>query len=302
MLSIRGAYMSIKLDLYKIFCEVAKCESFSKAAKSLYMTQPAISQAILQLEDELEIRLFTRTPRGVVLTNEGQILYQYVNSAINLINVGETKLMESKNLMSGELRIGVGDTISRYFLLPFLERFHRLYPNIKLKIINRTTLELCSLLKSGEVDIGICNLPIEEPSLEIIELIDIHDIFVCGEKYKDRFTTPLSFEEISSFPLILLELKSNSRQYVEKYILSKGVKIEPQIELGSHDLLLEFAKINLGISCVIREFSQVYLQDKTLYEIKLAEEIPKRSIGVCFLKSVSLSPSAAKFVEDLENR
>jgi DNA-binding transcriptional LysR family regulator len=290
MLSIRGAYMSIKLDLYKIFCEVAKCGSFSKAAKSLYMTQPAISQAILQLEDELEIRLFTRTPRGVVLTNEGQILYQYVNSAINLINVGETKLMESKNLMSGELRIGVGDTISRYFLLPFLERFHRLYPNIKLKIINRTTLELCSLLKSGEVDIGICNLPIEEPSLEIIELIDIHDIFVCGEKYKDRFTTPLSFEEISSFPLILLELKSNSRQYVEKYILSKGVKIEPQIELGSHDLLLEFAKINLGISCVIREFSQV------------AEEIPKRSIGVCFLKSVSLSPSAAKFVEDLENR
>lgn len=294
--------MSIKLDLYKIFCEVAKCESFSQAAKSLYMTQPAVSQAIMQLEGELEIRLFTRTSRGVVLTNEGQILYEYASSAINLINVGEKKLMESKNLMSGDLRIGVGDTISRYFLLPFLEGFHNQYPNIKLKIINRTTLELCTLLKSGEVDIAICNLPVEDSSLKIRKLLDIHDIFICGEKYKDRIAMPLTLEEIASFPLILLEPKSNSRQYVEKHILSKGVKIEPEIELGSHDLLLEFAKINLGISCVVKEFSQEYLKKGILYEVKLAEEIPKRGIGVCFLKSVSLSPAATKFVEDLESK
>lgn len=294
--------MPVKLDLYKIFCEVARCGSFSKAAKSLYMTQPAVSQAISQLEMELDIRLFIRTPRGVVLTNEGGILFEYANSAINLINVGEKKIIESKNLMAGELRIGVGDTISRYFLLPFLEKFHSLYPNIKLKIINRTTLELCILLKSGEVDIAICNLPIKDSTLKIRKLMDIHDIFVCGEKYKDKISVPLSFSEIAELPLILLETKSNSRRYVEKYILSKGVKIEPEIELGSHDLLLEFARINLGISCVVKEFSKDYLENEILYEIELAEKIPKRSIGVCFLKSVSLSPAATKFVEDLESR
>ncbi|SHD78156.1 LysR family transcriptional regulator [Schnuerera ultunensis] len=266
--------MSIKLDLYKIFCKVAKLGSFSKAAKSLYMTQPAVSQAIMQLESELEIRLFTRTPRGVVLTNEGEILFEYANSAINLINVGEKKIIESKNLMAGELRIGVGDTISRYFLLPFLEEFHSKYPKIKLKVINRTTLELTDLLKSGEVDVAICNLPVKDSTLEIMELMDIHDIFVCGEKYKDRISIPLSFNEIADLPLILLEPKSNSRLYVEKYILSKGVKIEPEIELGSHDLLLEFARINLGISCVVKEFSKEYLKNKLIYEVKLCEEIP----------------------------
>ena len=292
--------MSIKLDLYKIFCEVAKFGSFSKAAKSLYMTQPAVSQAIMQLESELEIRLFTRTPRGVVLTNEGEILFEYANSAINLINVGEKKIIESKNLMAGELRIGVGDTISRYFLLPFLEKFHCEYPKIKLKVINRTTLELTDLLKSGEVDMAICNLPVKDSTLEIMELMDIHDIFVCGEKYKDRISIPLSFNEIADLPLILLEPKSNSRLYVEKYILSKGVKIEPEIELGSHDLLLEFARINLGISCVVKEFSKEYLKNKLIYEVKLCEEIPKRAIGVCFLKTVSLSSAATKFVQDLE--
>lgn len=290
-----------KLDLYKVFCQVAECESFSKASKILYMTQPAVSQAIMQLEKELDIRLFTRTPKGVNLTKEGQLLYEYTSSAINLISVGEKKLEEVKNLMVGDLQIGVGDTISRYFLLPFLEKFHSKYPNIKLKIINRTTLELCEMLKSGEIDIALGNLPIKDSSLEIRKCIDIRDVFVCGEKYKEKLSKPISLEELAELPLILLETNSNSRLYVEKYMLSKGIEMKPEIELGSHELLLEFAKINLGISCVIKEFSQEYLKNGLLYEVKLTEEIPKRSIGICFLKNISLSPSSTKFVEILES-
>ncbi len=292
--------MITKLDLYKVFCQVGKSESFSKAAKELYMTQPAVSQAIMQLERELGLRLFTRIPKGVTLTNEGQILFEYVSSAINLINVGEEKLLEFKNLMLGDLKIGVGDTISRYFLLPYLEEFHNKYPNIKFKIINRTTLELCDMVKSGEIDIAICNFPIEDSSLETVDCIEVQDIFVCGEKLKERFMEPLTFEEVAELPLILLEPKSNSRRYLEKYMLSRGIKITPEIELGAHDLLLEFATINLGVACVVREFSQKYLENGTLYEVNTVEEIPKRTIGFCFLKSVSLSPVSRKFVEILE--
>ncbi len=146
-----------------------------------------------------------------------------------------------------------------------MEEFHSKYSNIKLRIINRTSLELCDLLKSGEIDIAICNLPIKDSQLEIIELIDIHDIFVCGEEYKDKISMPLNFNELAKLPLILLEPKTNSRRYVEKYILSKGIKIEPEIELGAHDLLLEFARINLGISCVVKEFSKEYLDNEYLY-------------------------------------
>ncbi|MBE6068000.1 DNA-binding transcriptional LysR family regulator [Clostridium pascui] len=293
--------MISKLDLYKVFCEVAKCESFSKGAKALYMTQPAVSQAIMQLEEGLEVRLFTRTPKGVVLTNEGKLLFEYANSAINLINIGEEKLLESKNIMLGELKIGVGDAISRYFLPTFLDKFHSDYPSIKLKIVNRTTLELCAMLKSGEIDIAICNFPIEDPSLVTKKCMDVQDVFVCGDKFKDTLSMPLSFEELSKLPLILLDNKSNSRRYVEKYILSKGIEISSEIELGSHDLLLEFAKINLGLACVIKEFSQEYLKSGVLYEVETVEEIPKRSIGVCFSKNASLSPASKKFLEILES-
>jgi len=288
--------MTSKLDAYRIFNEVSKYKSFSKAAKALYMTQPAVSQTIMNLEEELGTRLFTRTSKGVALTNDGQLLYEYISSAVNLIEMGEKKLSESKNLMVGEMKIGVGDTISKYYLLPYLERFHRDFPNVKLKIINRTTLELCRMLKSGEIDIAVCNLPVKDSALEILKCIDIHDIFVCGEKYKYLSIMPRSIEEIIQHPVILLESKSNSRQYVEKYFLSKGIKIQPEIELGSHDLLLEFAKFNFGISCVIEEFSQEYINSRAVYKIRLTEEIPERAVGFCFLKSVSLSAAADKFV------
>ncbi|NLM10240.1 MAG: LysR family transcriptional regulator [Clostridiaceae bacterium] len=288
--------MTSKLDSYRIFNEVSKHKSFSKAAKTLYMTQPAVSQTIMNLEQELGTRLFTRTSKGVVLTTDGQLLYEYVSSAVNLIEMGEKKLSESKNLMFGEMKIGVGDTISKYYLLPYLGEFHKDFPNVKLNIINRTTPELCRMLKSGELDIAVCNLPVKDPALEVQECIDIHDIFVCGEKYKYLTIEPRSIEEIMQLPVIFLESKSNSRQYVEKYLISKGIKIQPEIELGSHDLLLEFAKFNFGISCVIEEFSQEYINSGAVCKIRLIEGIPKRAIGFCFLKSVPLSAAARKFV------
>lgn len=290
-----------KLDLYRMFYKVGKCKSFSAAAKELYMTQPAVSQGIMQLEEILGIRLFTRTPRGVNLTNEGNRLYEYVSAAINLIETGEKKLLDSKNLTEGELKIGVGDTISRYYLLPFLKEFHEKYPNIKYKITNNTTLGLCEILKTGEIDIAICNLPINDSTLDIIECTDIHDVFVCGDKYKNLLPNKVSFKELAEFPLILLETGSNSRMYVDKYMTSKGIKLSPEIELGSHDLLLEFAKINLGISCVVKEFSLEYLKSGELHEIHTLEEIPKRSIGICFLKGVSLSPASFRFIEILRS-
>lgn len=294
--------MSVKLDYYKVFCTVANCKSFSGAAKKLYMTQPAVSQTIMQLEEELDSRLFTRRAKGVTLTTEGQILYEHVYAAMNMIEAGEERLKQSLNLLTGDLKIGVGDAISKFFLLPYLEYFHTEYPNIKLKIINRTTPEQCELLKSGEIDIAVCNLPIKDTAFEVREYFYVHDIFVGGENYKKFSKNPIHIEELNKIPLIFLEKKSNSRQYVEKYMVSKGIKINPEIELGSHDLLLEFARINLGVACVVKEFSKEYLEKKGLYEIRLMQPIPRRSIGCCFLKSVSLSPAATELLKIMDKK
>lgn len=288
-----------KLDLYRIFNVVSRNKSFSKAAQDLYMTQSAVSQAIMKLENELEIQLFYRTSKGTVLTNEGKLLNEHINLALGMINVGEEKIVEFKTLKTGQLRIGVGDTISRYFLLPYLEEFHARYPGIKLNILNGTTTEICDFIKSGKADVGICNLPIYDDQLQVIPCKEIQDIFVCGEKYKKLTNKPISLENLMGLPLIFLEKKSNSRMIVENFFNKKGLHVSPVFELGSYDLILEFTKRNLGISCVIEEFSRDYLERGDLYEIRLEEEIPKRSIGICYLKNVPISRAVKKFVESI---
>ncbi len=288
-----------KLDLYRIFHVVSRNKSFSKAAEELYMTQSAVSQSISKLEKELDIKLFNRTSKGVVLTSEGELLHDHVDSALSMIHVAEDKMLEFKTLKTGELRIGVGDTISRYFLLPYLEDFHARYPGIKLNIINGTTTEICSFIKSGKADVGICNLPIQDEQLQVMPCKGIQDIFVCGEKYKKITEKPISLEFLMRLPLIFLEKKSNSRMYIEHFFEKRGYQVSPVFELGSYDLVLEFTKINLGISCIIKEFSNDYLERGDLYEVMLEEQIPKRSIGICYLKNVPLSRAARKFVESV---
>lgn len=291
-----------KLDLYRIFNVVCQNKSFSKAAQELYMTQSAVSQAISRLEKDLELQLFYRTTKGVKLTNEGQLLNDHISSALGIIDIAEDKLLEFKQVKTGELRIGVGDTITRYFLLPYLEDFYRKYPGIKLNILNGTTTEICEFIKSGKADVGICNLPIVDEQLHVIPCKEIQDIFVCGRKYENMTEKPISLAELMELPLILLERKSNSRLYVENFLNKKGFQVSPVLELGAHDLVLEFAKINLGISCVIKEFSKEYLERGDLFEILLEENIPKRTIGICYLKNVPLSRAANIFVDSVQNQ
>ena len=289
-----------KLDLYRIFNTVGNNDSFSQAAKELFMTQSAVSQAISKLESSLKVQLFHRTSKGVQLTSEGKQLKEHVSSALGIIQMAEDNLTEFKTLRTGHLRIGVGDTISRYFLLPYLEEFHTAYPGIKLNILNGTTKEICSFVKEGKADIGFCNLPVTDGHLEVIPCQDIQDIFVCGEKYKKIAKKPVSFAYLLRMPLIFLEKKAVSRLYVEGFLKEKGYSISPAFELGSHDLLLEFAKINLGVSCVTKEFSKEYLDSGALYEVKLEEDIPKRSIGIVYLKNIQLTHAAKKFVDSIK--
>ena len=289
--------MNTKLEAYRVFCEVAENKSISKASEKLFISQSAVSQTIKQLEKELDMQLFIRNSKGVELTGSGEVLYQYSKSAVDLLNEGISRLQRIKELKEGELRIGAGDTVSRYLLSEKLETFHKKYPSVNLSIVNRTSYEAVELLKSGKIDVAFVNLPIEtDESIKITEYIDIHDIFVGSSNNKLYKTKTYSLSELSKLPLVLLEKKSNSRMYIDKFFLKNGFVLTPEIELGSHDLLLEFAKINLGAACVVKEFSKEYLDDKSLVEIKTEIPIPKRSIGIATLKSVDLSEAAKLFL------
>ncbi len=295
--------MDIKLEQYKFFCTAAESPSFSEAAKKLYITQSAISQQIRALESELGVTLFVRGKKGTKLTTHGELLYVYSKRALSEFENVESLFTRMRSLNEGSLRIGAGDTITRHFLLSVLERFHYEYPGIKIEIVNRVTNETLNKLKSGQIDIAFINLPVDSNShhdLVIREIGDLHDVFIAGKNYRHLENKTLSRNDIASLPLAMLEPKSNSRKAVDKYFESYNIQLNPEFELGSYDLLFDFAKRNLGIACITKEFAVSY-EDNDIFELTTDFELPKRSIGICTLKNLDVSPAVIKLIEMIED-
>lgn len=289
----------VNWELYKVFYLTAKSGSLSKAAKDLYITQPSVSHSIKLLEENLGLQLFARTSRGVELTTEGKLLYPYMEQAFNFISMAEDKLRELRHFERGEIKIGGSDSLCKHYLLPFLESFHKEFPHIQINLVHGTTPEIVKNLKDGKIDIGIGRLPIQDEQIHVKEGIMLQDCFVAGPKYRELAERDVTLEELLRYPIILFSRNSNSRNLITGFFREHGLSLEPEIELGSVDLLIEFAKIGFGISFVTKEFVAKELADRTLYEVKLSTPIPSTKIGIMTLKSVPLSKAAAEFVKKL---
>lgn len=289
--------MDAKLEQYRIFNAVAEAGSFSGAAEKLFVTQSAVSQSVKQLEQTLGVTLLLRTSKGISLTQEGAVLYEYTSAALEMLNTGSRRLTLFNELKEGELRIAAGDTVSSYYLLPRLEAFHRAYPDIKIQVVNRVTREAVEMVKRGTIDLAFGNLPIEEEGLVITPCLEVHDVFVAGKGFEHLKGKALSRAEIAALPLILLERKSNSRVFVDNEFLKSGSPLAANIELGAHELLLQFAQIGLGVSCVTKEFAGKYLQSGEVFELEMRKPLPGRAVGFCYPPKPGLTPAAVKFID-----
>lgn len=287
--------MSVKLELYRVFKEVAEAGNITAAAQTLFISQSAVSQSIKQLEAELQTRLFARNSRGVTLTADGRMLYEYVRSAMGLLETGEEKLSQSRDLQMGHLTIGASDTVTSQFLLPYLDRFHRQYPAIHIQIISGRSHKVLGLLQSGKVDIAFASTPQEGASLETFPCLATHSIFVAGAEYPCDFDHVYTLEEIARFPLILLERKASSRLYLEKYFLQNGLHLNPEIELGARSLLVDLAAIGFGVAGVTEEFVRRELESGRLRKLRTSFDIPPRSVDLCVLWDVPLTSAAQRF-------
>ena len=290
----------INLELYKVFCEVAKTGNISKAAEKLFVSQSAVSQAVMQLENRLGGRLFDRSARGVKLTAEGQALFSYVDNAVNIIENAREKIADMQSLRAGAIKLGASDTTCSLFLLPVLQRFNGLFPDIRISVTNLTTRESIALLKSGAVDLSFGNLPVDDdPSLEITPVMPIHDCFVTGGKYAFLANSALRLADLRDYPILMIDKTSNSRRQMDLFLASHKLEIRPAIELGSLALLAQFAGIGLGVAATIREDVRTMMETGELVELRFAETLPTRHIGLIRMKNTALSFAAKAFIETI---
>lgn len=282
------------LDYYRTFSVVYESRSFSEAARRLYVTQSAISQSVKQLEFLLDVKLFVRGKRSVIPTAEANALYSAIIPAIETIGEAEEKITRLRLLQEGSLCICAADTVAKYYLLPYLKRWNELYPNVRLTVVNRTSTEAFSLLSAGKIDIAFVNSPVTEEKFSRKTCLHLHDVFIGGSAYKALSGKTITRKQLIEYPLIMLETLSNSRRAVDAEFFSDGIILKPEIELGAHELLIDFARIGLGISCVTREFSDIR---EELFEIQLDQPLPERTLELCWLENEQASSAKKKFIE-----
>lgn len=295
--------MNINMELYKIFYIVAKNGSISAAANILFISQPAITFQIKKLEEQLDVSLFTRTKHGVILTEEGKILFNYVKDGIENIINGENAITNLKNLDSGTIRIGVSTTICRYILMPHLEEFHKKYPKIDIQINNNLSNNLLKELRNGNLDILIMFSP-ENDNKDLIlrPITDVQDIFVGNKKYYDLTKGKLNLKNLESYPLILPSSSSNSRMHLNKYLKENKCDITPKLEVVSYNLIIDLIKAGFGIGYATKEFISDELNNKSLYEIKIDNNISKRTIVIATIDKKEPNYSSKKLIEMITNK
>ena len=291
--------MNIDFELYRIFYVVANNGNITKASEELNISQPAISKSIKNLEEQLGGNLFVRTKRGVILTSEGKEFYSYIKQAIEYINNAENKFTDLINLETGCIRIGISTTLTKEFLLPYLEKFHSLYPKIDIQIITNLTSDLMSKLKNGLIDIIVLNLNNKNygDDIEIIKCKKINDCFVANNKFKKLINEEISLKDLNNYPLILQAKGSNTREFIDNISKNYGVILKPNIELSSYTLVSEFSKIGLGIGYVTKEYTKDLLESKKVFELKIKEKIPSRYIGIALSKNHIPNFSTKKLIE-----
>lgn len=287
--------MDINYELYKVFYHVASTLSFSEASKQLFISQSAVSQSIKTLERKLDQTLFIRSTKHVQLTPEGEILLRHIEPAMHFIRRGEAQLLDAAST-GGQIRIGASDTICRYFLVPFLERFHRDFPATHIKVINQTSIKCVELLETGQVDLIVTNYPNAYLSnvSSIHKIKSFKDVFIAGKAFEQLKDQPLSYEDLSKYPILMLDKKSTTSEFLHRLFQQHHLDLVPEVELTSNDLLIDLARIGLGIAfvpdfCITKQMSDLFI-------VKTKEELPGRELVIAYNEQIPLTKASEEFL------
>ena len=289
----------VNLELYKVFYTVAKCGSLTKAAQELYISQPAVSQSVKQLENLLGVSLFNRTHSGMELSAAGgKLIFKKVEEALKLIEEAENGISELTATAAGTIRIGATDSIFSYVLADKIALFSERYPAVKLELISSTTPDTIAKLKEGGCDVAFVNLPAEDEGVKLLDTVShLSDIFVAGKKFENLKNEIIPLKRLQEFPILMIEENTIARRSLAAFLQTLGIQLHPDIEVANWDFMLKLAIKGMGVGCIPREYCEKQLESGELFELKTSPVLPVRGVGIALSKNASVSYALKQFIK-----
>ncbi|BEP28404.1 LysR family transcriptional regulator [Helicovermis profundi] len=289
--------MDINYDYYKVFYYASKFMNYTKAGESLFVSQSSVSQSIKNLEKALGVELFYRSGKSMAHTEEGKILYEYVKKALQLFEYGEKAIIDMNSLERGNINIGASDTVSRYYLMDYIRKFYKDYPNIKISINNRPSLISKTLVEKGELDFAVINIDpsIVYKNLNVKKIKSIKNLIVVSKDFMENKI--INSGNLFEHTIISLEEKSTTRKIFDNYFKEKKIDFKPQLEFGSVDIIIEMVKMGVGLGFVNSMAVEKELSSGDLVEVKLNMNLPSIDIGIIYNENIPLSKASKKFIE-----
>ena len=292
-------FSNINYNLYKSFLVVYETQNISKAADLLYISQPAVSHNIKELEKQLGIQLFYKKANGMCATNEAEILYKYISSAFNSIYKGELTISDMAGLKTGSVKIGSPSYISVLYLSDVITEFRKNHPNIKIEIISKPSVELYSMLLTQNIDIMVDCSPMktEKSKLEVKLLTSYSHCFFTTEKFYSN--KMLSSDNINNLPLVVTSQSSEEIRLLKSAF--PNIKINPVIESWTTESMVDLVKKGNGVGYTQENFIKSDLKAGVLKKLNLSFTLPNLDIYCGYIPE-TLAYAPKKFIEFLTSR
>ena len=292
--------MNISFEYYKVFYHVARLGGITLAAKALFLSQPAVSKSVRQLESLLGCELFFRRHKGMDLTPEGEVLYQHVAQACQQLAIGEKKIQAMLDLEGGSINIGSSDMLMHAFLLPYLERYHKAHPKIRITTVTLSTHETLAALRAQKIDVGVLFSPVSKSDdVELRQVCTVQDMFIAGKPFRHLEGRVLPLAEIVKMPIVCPRKDTSSRQYLDAFFHAHGLVLAPEFELATTVLIVPFVERGLGVGITVRRFAEESLKEGTVFELRASEPFPPRTVSVATRKKGLLSSAGREFLRCL---
>lgn len=291
--------MEIDFEAYRLFCTVAECQSFSKAAEKLYISQPAVTQAIRKLEESLKGKLFFRTAKGVSLTDEGNRLYKYIKASVETMNNAENKFSQYINLEEGDINIRTGSALGNIMIYDAIIEFSKKYPKIKINIAGGYVKDSIEALSKGEVDLVAVNLPFEteKANVQIISCKEIEDCFYVSKEYYKQIKSKKQIMELLKTEIISPAEKSTTGKILKQFCEDHKIEYIPKMIVTSTNARKHFTLKGLGIGFGIKNNIKQELESGELVELKIIDKPIIRNVGIAVLKDEMLNNATMKLME-----